>query len=300
MFAGGCFAGDTLCYAPVLVPASAIEALSIQNAQFLEIFVTESVITDYDGNIPDYWTFETRLHARFKNDLYAGNVDFAESTVEAIKIKKRTSRDTQFQTIFERPILTNEDFAIEFLDYYEPVGDIEYAYVPVISGGEGDYIVNRVHSVFHSYFCVEKGISYPLKLDVSTSETFHYEAASVKPMGRKYPITIANGCTGYRSGSMECTFLPVCRNVGTATPYEYRSRIYEMLTNGKPKLLKGFNGELYMVNIEGNIEDSSRENVLTSSGLFTLVKSSFQWVECGDAYDAKELYYNGFTDVKAF
>lgn len=300
MFTGGCFAGDMLCYAPTLIPAFTLEALSVQKAQFLELFVTESVITDYDGIIPDYWTFETRLHARFRNDLYAGNVDFAESTVEAIKIKKRTQRDTQFQTIFERQILTNEDFAIEFLDYFEPVGDIEYAYVPVISGGEGDYIVNRVHSDFRSYFCVEKGISYPLLLDVSTSETFHYDAASIKPINRKYPITISNGCTGYRSGSMECTFLPLCDEEKTITPFEYRSRIYEMLTNGKPKLLKGFNGELYMVNIEGNIEDSSRENVLKPSRPFTLVKSSFQWVECGNAYDAKELYYNGFTDVKAF
>lgn len=296
MFLGYCFAADSTSSNPTVAPSKDIEKLTIKNSKFIEVYVTTKLITVFDGVFPENWTFDTRLHSLFKNDLYGGNVDFTESIVEQIRIKKKTKNDTRWQTIFEKNINDNEDFKIEFIDYYEPVGDIQYAYVAVISGGESDYITNTVKSEFDSYFCVEKNVSYPFILNVKTSETLNYEAQSVKPINRKYPITIVNGNTGYKSGSIDCTFLQVC-DQSNLSPLEYRQRIYNMLTDFSPKIIKSFEGEFYMVNIEGNIEDSDRQIVSNGENLFTLVTTKFNWVECANAYEAKELYNDGFIDV---
>ena len=132
--------------------AAVYESLTIQNAVFDEVYGTTKVIENFDGTAPKNWTFETILHALFQNDLLAGNVNFTEELVQEIRIKRRTPKDTSFKTIYTKTINKNEDFSIELMDYAEPSGTIEYAYVPVISGGEGDYIISKVISAFNSYF----------------------------------------------------------------------------------------------------------------------------------------------------
>lgn len=298
MFLGGCFASDSTSATPTAISNLSVESLSIQKSVFKEIYVSNKIINTFDGTIPYDWNFDTRLHSKFENNLYGGNVNFTESIVESIKIKKRTLKDTRFQTIFEKPVNTKEDFVVDFIDYLEPIGTIEYAYVPVISGGESNYISNSVESTFDNYFCVDKDVSYSFELDIETGETLNYGAVSVKPIGRKYPITIINGNVGYKSGSMECTFYPYSNS--SLSPHEYRHAIYDMLANGCPKILKSFEGEFYMVNIVGDINDSSRQVVIGEHGLITLVKSKFEWIECGNPYDAKELSNNGFINVKSF
>ena len=132
------------------------------------------------------------------------------------------------------------------------------------------------------------------------SDTYNYGATAVKPLNRKYPITVVNGITGYRSGTFECIFLNLpCDGIENdgLLPYQYRDKIIQMLTNGQPKLIKSYEGELFMINITDNIEESERQAVYDGSKNYELVTNKFSWVECADPYDAKELNYNGFTDV---
>ena len=135
--------------------------------------------------------FATRFHALFNGDLYGGNVNFTESIVELVRIKKRTGKDTKFKTIFEKEIQCNEDLSIEYLDYFEPTGEIEYAYVPVISGGEANYIVNKVTSAFDHYFLCEKGRSFPLILDAKYTQEITYESNQVKPLAENILLRLS-------------------------------------------------------------------------------------------------------------
>ena len=190
------FLGHTACagsrsavsHAP---SAFAYEKLTLENAVFDELYATAQPIGDFDGTIPENWTFDTYLHASFSGNLYGGNVNFTEDLVEAIRIKRRTKKDAQFQTIYEKPIYENEDFAIELLDYLEPAGPVEYAYVPVISGGESNYIITSVTSDFEGYFLCEKDRSFHLFLDAHQyTGFFHrsgYGAPHAAPKGRKTP-----------------------------------------------------------------------------------------------------------------
>lgn len=278
--------------------AAVYESLTIQNAVFDEVYGTTKVIENFDGTAPKNWTFETILHALFQNDLLAGNVNFTEELVQEIRIKRRTPKDTSFKTIYTKTINKNEDFSIELMDYAEPSGTIEYAYVPVISGGEGDYIISKVISAFNSYFLCEKDLSFPMILDSSYSQTVNYDTASVKPLGRKYPVSIVNGNTGYKSGEMECLFIELDgEKAKTSEILSYRELLYQTLINGKPKILKDMEGNLLLISISGSITESDRQYLYDSSQGFYYVKSKFSWVECGNAYETGDLYDSNFINT---
>lgn len=303
MFLGLTYAGDTDSASSTLSQDNQVDVLEIKNAHFDVILVTNKIYDTFDGTFDTTWTFDTRLYTKLEGNLYGGNVNFTESIVEQVRIKKKTSKDSKFQTIFEKPINTKEDLAIEFIDYLEPVDEVEYAYVSVISDAEDNYITNSVKSKFDYYFLVDNDTSYPCILNVVRSDTYNYGATAVKPLNRKYPITVVNGITGYRSGTFECIFLNLpCDGIENdgLLPYQYRDKIIQMLTNGQPKLIKSYEGELFMINITDNIEESERQAVYDGSKNYELVTNKFSWVECADPYDAKELNYNGFTDVTTF
>lgn len=300
MFLGQCFAGTSDSFSSTTIVPNDIETLTLENAVFDEVYVsTDEVDLDsFDGSIPKEWTFNTRLHALFNDTLYGGNVDFTESVVDTVRIKRRTSNNIKFQTIYEKPINSNEDLAITFLDYIEPTGTIEYAYVPVLSNSENDYIVNRVKSNFDYYFLCEEDISYPLILDVSMSEEFNYETSTIRTFGKKYPIVVVRGETGYWSGDIECRFIEFkdCE-LDSIHIKEYTDTIYKFLTNKKPKILKDYSGNLRMIAITGNISKNEIQFVYDrNQGIITFT-TKFSWVEIGDGYDASDLYDNGFIDT---
>lgn len=299
MFIGYALTGSNTSLKSVAPTKSDYNTLTIKNAVFDYVFATVSVIKNFNGTISKEWTFDTRLYAEFNNNSYGGNVQFTEAIVEAIRIKRKTPRDNKFKTIFEKIINTNEDFEIEFIDYLEPVGTIEYAYVPIISGGESNYIINKVESKFDNYFICEKDISYPMIIEAEYNQSVNYESSNVKPLGRKYPITVVNGNTGYKSGDMNCVFVEMndCE-LNVKNSLNYRDMIYNMLTNKQPKILKDNEGNILIINIDGNIEESDRQYLHQNDKGFYYVKTQFNWVECGDAYDIGDLYDSNLIDAE--
>lgn len=273
--------------------------LTVQNAVFDELYATNDVIEHFDGSIPNDWTFDTIIHATFNGHLNAGNVNFTESIVEAVRIKKRTKYDNRFKTIYEKKIITNEDLSIEILDFLEPIGTVEYAYVPIISGAEGDYLMNIAESSFEGYFLCEKDKSYPLLLNASYNQQVNYETGQVKPLGRKYPITIINGDTGYKSGDMEGLFIQKSKNsLNIKNVFDYRNHVYDFITNNQPKILKDEEGNLLIVHISGNITESDRRYFYhENNGGFYYVKTKLSWVECGNAFHIGDLYDNNLIDT---
>ncbi len=300
MFCGLTFASSSESLVSYAAPPKTIDKIQIENAVYDEVYATVKVIEldDFDGAIPADWDFNTRFHALFSNSLHAGNVQFTEDIVDSIRIKKRTEKDNKFQTIYEREIRNKDDFHIDIIDYLEPIGNIEYAYVPVISGGENKYIINSVKSAFDSPFLVEKGSSYPIILDGKYSETINYESAQVKPLGRKYPITIVNGNTGYKTGDIEGGFIELkgdTFNIGNAL--DYRTIIQKFLTNKRPKIYKDVDGNVMMISVTSNISETSRSFYYHGGEKIYYVKSKFSYTECGDPYYVGDLYDNNFIDA---
>lgn len=292
MFLGNTFASSDKSSVSSPVEAKNIKILYIKFAIFGEVYASNDVIgsSDFKGTIPSEWGFDTKLHALFHDDLHGGNVNFSTDIVESVRIKKRTSGELIFKTIYEKPINTNADFGINLLDYLEPVGTIEYAYVPVISGGEGDYIISKVESKFDSYFICEKDITYPMVLDTKFSKQLNHLVGVVELPNRLKPVVIKGGITNYISGDIECTFIENrdCEWL-TGSSWEYRNQIYQFLTNGKPKILKDFEGNTWMVAITSGISEDSDH--------YQHIKSKFTITECGETNSVGDLYDNGFIDT---
>lgn len=299
MFVGYTLTGSSNAMRSFAPTKNDYQSLTVKNAVYDYVFATVNVIKNFDGTVPEDWTFDTRLYAVFNGDLYGGNVSFTEEIVESIRIKRRTKNDNNFKTIFEKEINANEDFQIEFVDYLEPIGTVEYAYVPVISGGESDYITSSVESEFEAYFLCEKDRSYQMIMNAEYSQEINYETSNVKPLDKRYPVTIVNGNTGYKSGSMTCTFIELvdCTpNVGNV--FDYRNLIYNMLTNKQPKILKDHEGNILMINITDNITEDNRQYLYQGDEGFYYFTSTFNWVECGDPYSIGDLYDNNLIDTE--
>lgn len=293
MFLGSSFASSKESLTSSLVSSCDVTDLTIADAVFDEIYSTVKIIslTDNEHEIPAEWGFDTRLHALFQDNLYGGNVSFTESIVESVRIKKKVKGDKKFKTIYEKPITSNEDFKIELMDYYEPAGTVEYAYVPVISGGENSYITNQIESSFDSYFICEKDLSYPMILDTGFEKKLTLKTSLIELLGREKPVIIKGGRIRYYAGDISCTFIELKDDDWQIhTSWDYRNGIYDFLTNGKPKILKDYLGNIYMIAVTSNdiTEDSDHyEHVITK----------FSVAECGNAYDTGDLYDNGFIDA---
>lgn len=293
MFLGKSFVASSSAFASPLKDTSVVTSLTITHGIFDELYVSTDVIplSDFKGIIPTFWDFNTKLHALFNKNLLAGNIQFATDSVEKVRIKKRTPHDSNFQTIFEKEIKKPEDFGFKLMDYYEPVGEIEYMYIAVMSGVENRTSINKIQSKFSSYFLCERDASYPMFLDRQFSKQLNQNIAVVNTWGRKYPLVVKNGNINYYSGSISCTFVEQkgC-TYDFANAWNYRNIIYSFLTNGKPKILKDNMGNIYMIAVTSDAITEDSDHPLH-------VISNFEITECGDAYYVGDLYDNYFIDI---
>lgn len=292
MFLGTTFAGASTSISNSIAPDLTITTITLENMILDELYATKQVLVNFNWQIPKDWTFDTHLHALFQNDVYAGNVTYSESIVQKIKIKKRFKGDFTWKTIFEKEIHSNEDLAVEFYDYYEPSKrEIEYAYVAVIANADTDTISTQVYSEFESYFICDRNGSHPLILDVSGDITYNRESNTLVSPGRKYPYVVNNGIARYYSGTLNVTFIEADHcNFDVEHGWQYRNEIDQFLTDGKPKILKTLEGDMWMVNIIGSLPRTTNVH-------YQNVSHQIEWVECGDPTKIADLYDNDFIDT---
>ncbi len=292
MFIGTSFASGNNSFSNTATVDARITSFVISKIILDEMYVTKNILIDFDWDIPKDWDFDTLLHALYQGDTNAGNVSYTEEIVSKVKIKKRFVGDFVWKTIYEKNINVNEDFNFELYDYYEPSNkDIEYAYVAVIAGTDSDTFSNMVHSKFYSYFLCGKDISYPMILDTSNDITYNRESKTIVSPGRKYPYVVHNGMAKYYSGSLTTTFIePKNCRFDKINGWKYRNLIDQFLTDGNAKILKSFEGDIWMINIIGSLPR-------TQNGHYQNISHQIEWVECGDPTMIGDLYDNGFIDT---
>ena len=274
MFLGYCFAGSDVSMHSSPILASDISTIRLSNMILDELYVTKNVLLAFNWQIPADWDFHTYLHALYHGDTYAGNITYSESIVQKIKIKKRYVGEFNWNTIYEKEIHSNEDFAIEFYDYYSPSKqEVEYAYVAIIGGAESTPISSSVRSEFESYFICDKDASYPILLDAANEVELNRSTSVIQTIGSKYPYVVTNGTMRYYSGTLTATFIELKEDdFDIEHGWAYRNQLDEFLSNGNAKIIKSFEGQMYMVNVVDNI---SR----TDNGHYQNISQKINWVE---------------------
>lgn len=294
MFLGTSFFLSPEAVSSSSAPVSPVSSISLSGMVLDEIYATKKLLIDFNWIIPDGWDWDTMLHAGFQGDTYAGNVAYSVDIVGKIRIKKRYKGDFNWKTIYEKPVECIEDFRIELYDYYEPSNrDVEYAYVAVArSGQDMNAVSSSVHSQFDRYFICGRDAAYPIIFNAENTITYNRESQTIVSPGRKYPYVNHNGIARYYSGTMTAVFIGMEDGCipDAENGWNFRNKIDQFLTDGKAKILKSFEGDMWMINTAGSISRSE-------NGHYLNVSQSFEWTECGDPNSIGDLYDHGFIDT---
>ena len=292
MFCGTAFCGAIHSVDSTPTKLGDIISLTLDNAIYDSIFATGVVALDWNGQVRYDWDYHTYLYAAFQNDLYGGNCDFTIDNVDMLKIKRRKKGEHVYKTLYEVPIKSNEDFTFQRYDYLAAANQkYEYAIVPCFGGVEGTTRSNSVLSEFEGVFLVERDVAYQALLNMELTHKRVKSGSSVTTLGRRMPFHVSNGASNYTAGSLSATYIPhKDGQYDVDNGWKYREDINDFLTNGKPKILKNFEGKIWIIYIlEDTIDETQKDH-------YQNVVTSFDWNEAGDANNTADLYYNGFID----
>lgn len=285
----GSFCGDDTSLIPTCTNIQSITKLTMRNGIYDELYGSTNVDLDQSDL---KWDFDTQFYAKFQNNLYAGNVNYTSDVVSSMRIKRRKQGEHKWLVLHDVNINTDEDFSFEYIDRYSQ-GNTEYDYsiVPVMSGIEGNINKNTIFSEFRNYFILDKDITYPIIVNTNLVTQLNKNTGIVQTLGRKYPFVILNGQSQYVTGSFKFSLLPIdcASNSYSDGNYNYVKQFNDWIMNGKPKILKDWIGQIYMINVTNSIP--------IDYSVYQLPSYEVQFTEIGDVYDQDDMYNNCFTNV---
>lgn len=284
--------GDALNPAPSNVDN--ITSTQLSNAIYEHFNVTRNASTPVSTTVPTAWDYDTILDASFEGNLSAGNVDFLIEQISAIKIKRRVQGQFNWITLKTIPINSVEDLTFVFNDNLNQYGvTYDYAFVPIIENIEGEYIINSVLSQFNGVFIGDAENIYKFFYEVEYGSNARNQQVGVfQVLGKQYPVLVANGALSYESGSVTATILNEDYQqtgvIDRVAITQQKDALKDYLTNRKAKILKDWNGNIWLCIVNSNINVSYK-----SSYGMGIPSIQFDWTEIGDATNQQDLYNNG-------
>lgn len=272
-----------------------INSLQIQNALFDELFVTKDLTFTPLSSYPASWTQATVLHGKYEEgNLSIGNIDFAVNNTTDIVVKRREKGSFTWQNIFHKKIEDTADFEFSFYDRYARSGTAyEYGMSQIYGNIEGNVVISEAFSQFDGYFLMEKEQLFHLMLNLTMERQKNAPRAYLAGLNKKYPSTVITSKANYYTGSASAVlfeYQPELCGFCTEDAWAYRDQFMEFLTNGKPKVMKSFTGQIYLINVDNGPADSSSDH-------WNLPGTSFSWIQVGDASSTDDLAQNGLLDL---
>ena len=282
-----------------------ITSITIQNGIYDTLYAGNINTEDgynpsYPSPLPDQWNEHTVLYAKFNGSLSAGNIDIDLNTLDAWLIKRRRHgvNDQNWENIIKKSV-ESESFVItqlDELDKYARSGvKYDYVLVPLFKNGEQG-VLTSIASItpdFEGIFIIEKDMLYHGLINVKMSTNKNRPVTVINTIDRLYPYVVTNGRNNYYTGSTSAVFMDTKEDDMYGWKFydsrEYRENFMEFLCNGNPKVLKHFDGRMFLISVVDNpAQDESVNNYYPIT--------TFNWVEIGNAEDMIDLYNNNLTD----
>lgn len=285
------------CLNPIPTNTVNMKQVKIQNAIFEHIDITKNIRFDYTTELPK-WDFDTIIDCDFEDGTGAGNVEFTLSQLSSIKIKRRKKGDFNWITVQEIPINSRADLNSIRRDYFIPsYEEFEWALVPILNGVEGQYIIGSLTTEFNGVFISDVTKTFKLDKNVSyNSRSSVQSVGQITPLGRRYPVVIKNGNANYEIGTVSGMLLGEeyddTHEINRKDISKQIDDFVNFLKNGNPKMLKDWNGNIWMLMIVGNPSVSYNNNY--GMGIANV---SFEWTEQGKYDNEDDLYDNGFIEI---
>ena len=274
--------------------------IKLSNGLYDCLYITKETNSEPSMDCPREWDFDTIFHADFNNSTNAGNVDWNLDSVSHLIVKRRDTSKFQWITIAVKEIPALEDFSdgIKGNDYTNASHvEYEYAIVPVLHGTEGLYHTVFVDSQFHDIFLVEKNCIIGTPSSDGFCDTTRRVPSSVnETIHNKYPSYIRNTLANYDKGNCKGKFIELDEehcdfSVADALRVPYQRKIMDFLADGMPKLLKHFDGRIWLAAVTGDPTD-------TATGTYNNRDISFEWTEIGNYESERDLYNTNLSDVE--
>lgn len=210
-------------------------------------------------------------------------------------------------TLYSQPISQASDMDFTFIDFLNQYGKTyKYALVPLLTQTqsgvevevEGGYTVSdEVQSVFDGVFIADSTGSQKCKANVGYGNVdMNQVVGSITPIGAKYPIIITNSYNQYHNGSISGTIVPddyyFNGNLSRIDMVKKRNELEQFLTNKRVKVIKDWNGNIWLVMIMGNVSC-----IFNNSYGMGIVDFSTNWTEVGDPTNQQDLQATGLINV---
>lgn len=295
IFLGYDFLRDKYCWQPTPTDFTNINNIRIENGIYDHMNITKDVDFDYTTELPGKWNLQTQFDADFNGTITAGNVDYILAQISSIKVKRRVKGTFDWITLFTIPISKVSDVDFVRYDYIAKNNETyEYAIVPVMGNTEGEYSINSIKSEFYGIFITDNKSSYKFLEGASYSGNERSNQTGIfEPYGSKYPVVIKNGALSYDKGTLTGTVITFDTNqeLDREGTIERLKAIENFLTEPTGKILKDFNGNIWLVSITDNIPVTYYSEVGMG-----FAQVSFNWNEIGNATDSGDLYYNNLIE----
>ena len=275
-----------------------ITSLEVMNGIFDQLYLEHGIDKPYKSDYNTEWDFLTIMSAGFDNSLKAGNIDYMLGVIKGIRLKRRKAGTEEWALLAEYSLDPNSTLKFELEDgIAESNTEYEYAIVPVINTGddeeEADYMVNNVMAQFDGVYICDKDTIYRFYAGVSFGNGDQKNITGIyEPMGRKYPIVVANGITNYYKSSLKATVITdedlFSSKLDRKQEVEHRKKILDFLTDNKPKIIKDWNGNSWLV----MVVDSPSVQPNNRLG-FGYSDVEFNFVEVGDSNSTEDLVLSG-------
>ena len=241
---------------------------------------------------PDNWDAATCFSAGFNGDTYCGNADFSVNNTTNILVKRRRKGEFEWFTLYDIPANKSEDYLFTVIDPYAPKGTLEYAAVPIINGYESDYSIAEITYDFDGILLLEKDKGVHTILDVTLAEDKNAQIGLANTVAGKYPFVFYNGENNYFTGTVSATFVELVRDglPEKSRLYEHYEDVMEFLNNGKPKILKYWDGRIRLISITTPPNNTSEEH-------FDKHTITFSYTEIGSIYSNRDMKAYGFLDI---
>lgn len=239
-----------------------------------------------------------------------GNVELSyHIPITNLLVKRQDVDDVSggWLTLYSQPISQASDMDFTFIDFLNQYGKTyKYALVPLLTQTqsgvevevEGGYTVsNEVQSVFDGVFIADSTGSQKCKANVGYGNVdMNQVVGSITPIGAKYPIIITNSHNQYHNGSISGTIVPddyyFNGNLSRIDMVNKRNELEQFLTNKRVKVIKDWNGNIWLVMIVGNVSCTFNNNYGMG-----IVSFSTNWTEVGDPTNQQDLQATGLINV---
>ena len=239
-----------------------------------------------------------------------GNIELSyHIPITNLLVKRQDVDDVSggWLTLYSQPISQANDMDFTFIDFLNQYGKTyKYALVPLLTQTqsgvevevEGGYTVsNEVQSVFDGVFIADSTGSQKCKANVGYGNVdMNQVVGSITPIGAKYPIIITNSHNQYHNGSISGTIVPddyyFNGNLSRIDMVNKRNELEQFLTNKRVKVIKDWNGNIWLVMIAGNVSCTFNNNYGMG-----IVDFSTNWIEVGDPTNQQDLQATGLINV---